>query len=319
MGRFVISGGAGFIGSHLCDRLIGEGHEVLVLDNFITGRRANVAHLRAHPRFRLVEQDVSGPFAVDGAVDFVLHMASPASPPDFKRLPFETIRAGSFATHNLLDLAVEKKARFLLASTSEVYGDPPPEQHPQTEDYWGNVNPIGERSVYDEAKRYAEMLTMAYRRERGLDTRIVRIFNTYGPRMKPDDGRVVTNFIRQSLHGDALTLYGDGNQTRSFSYVTDTVDGIFRLLISNEPGPINIGNPVEFTVRELAERVTAMIPGAGPIITVELPFQDDPKQRRPDITRARTLLGWEPKVALDEGLQMTIDAVRTELEYTRRS
>ena len=313
MGRIVISGGAGFIGSHLCDRLLVEGHELLVLDNFLTGRRSNIAHLIGHPGFLLGEQDVSEPFAVDGPVDYVLHLASPASPPDFKRLPFETIRAGSFATHRMLDLAIEKKARFLLASTSEVYGDPPPEQHPQNEDYWGNVNPIGERSVYDEAKRYAEMITMAYRRERGLDTRIVRIFNTYGPRMKPDDGRVVTNFIRQSLHGEPLTLYGDGNQTRSFSYVTDTVDGILRLLMSNEPGPINIGNPVEFTVRELAERVTAMIPGAGPIITVEMPFQDDPKQRKPDITRARTLLGWEPKVPLEEGLRLTIDAVRTEL------
>ncbi len=313
MGRIVISGGAGFIGSHLCDRLLGEGHGLFVLDNFLTGRRSNIAHLIGHPGFLLGEQDVSEPFAVDGPVDYVLHLASPASPPDFKRLPFETIRAGSFATHRMLDLAIEKKARFLLASTSEVYGDPPPEQHPQNEDYWGNVNPIGERSVYDEAKRYAEMITMAYRRERGLDTRIVRIFNTYGPRMKPDDGRVVTNFIRQSLHGEPLTLYGDGNQTRSFSYVTDTVDGILRLLMSNEPGPINIGNPVEFTVRELAERVTAMIPGAGPIITVEMPFQDDPKQRKPDITRARTLLGWEPKVPLEEGLRLTIDAVRTEL------
>ncbi|PCJ57552.1 MAG: NAD-dependent dehydratase [Candidatus Hydrogenedentota bacterium] len=313
MGRVVISGGAGFLPSHLCDRLLAEGHEVVALDNFITGRRENVAHLMENPGFTLVEQDVSEPFTVDGEADYVMHMASPASPPDFKTIPFETLKAGSYGSHNMLEIARQKGARFFLASTSEVYGDPPPEHHPQVEEYWGNVNPNGPRSVYDEAKRYAEAVTMAYHREYDLEVRIVRIFNTYGPRMRPDDGRVVTNFITQALNNESLTLYGDGSQTRSFTYVSETADGIYRLLMSDESTPVNIGNPNECTMRELAENVIKLTGAESTIVCVEQPFSDDPKQRRPDISKAKRVLDWEPTIPLSEGLQKTIDYVRKEI------
>lgn len=310
MGRAVVSGGAGFLPSHICELLLDAGHEVLALDNLVTGQERNVAHLLDRPDFRFVEQDVSEPFTLDGPADYVLHLASPASPPDFKRIPFETMRAGSFASHIMLEHAREKGARYLLASTSEIYGDPPAEHHPQVESYFGNVNSVGERSVYDEAKRYAEMVTTAYHREFGLDTRIVRIFNTYGPRMKHDDGRVVTNFVAQALRGEPLTLHGDGSQTRSFCYVTDTAAGIFKLLMSDETGPVNIGNPVEFTVRELAEIVIELTGSESELTTIPMPFVDDPKQRRPDISKAKSVLGWEPTVELREGLEPTIAYLR---------
>ncbi len=312
MSRALITGGAGFLGSHFCDRLLAEGIDLVIADNLVTGRRANVAHLARDRRFEFMEQDVSEPFDVAGPLDYVLHLASPASPPDFKRIPFETLRAGSYATHNALEIARKKGARFFLASTSEVYGDPPAAHHPQREDYWGNVNPIGERSVYDEAKRYAEAVTMAYRREFGTETRIVRIFNTYGPRMDPDDGRVVTNFVRQALRGEPLTLYGDGLQTRSFCYVSDNIDGLYRLLMSDETLPVNIGNPIEWTVRELAEKVVELTGSSSELITVEIPFVDDPKQRRPDISKAKRVLGWAPKVSVEDGLRKTIEHMRAE-------
>ena len=313
MGRVVVSGGSGFLGSHLCDLLLAEGFEVVAVDNFISGRRENVAHLMGNPHFMLLDHDASEPFDVSGPIDHVLHLASPASPVDFKRIPFEVLRAGSFATHVMLELARKKGARFLLASTSEIYGDPPPEHHPQREDYWGNVNPVGERSVYDEAKRYAETVTMAYRREYGLDTRIVRIFNTYGPRMRFDDGRVVTNFITQALRGVPITLHGDGTQTRSLCYVSDLIDGIYRLLLSQETEPVNLGNPVEHTMRRLAEIIRKMAGSDSPIVSVPHPIEDDPRQRRPDIGKAERALGWEPKVSLEEGLSRTIDHMRREL------
>jgi len=313
MGKVLVSGGSGFLGSHLCDRLIEEGFAVIAVDNFISGRRVNVAHLEGHPRFTLLERDVSETFTVPDNLAYVMHLASPASPVDFTRIPFETLRAGSFGAHTLLALAREKNARFLLASTSEVYGDPPPEHHPQTESYWGNVNPIGLRSVYDEAKRYAETVTMAYHREYGLETRIVRIFNTYGPRMRLDDGRVVTNFIAQSLRGEPITLHGDGSQTRSFCYVSDLIEGIYRLLMSDEVEPVNIGNPAERSIRDLAETIVQMVGNGNPIRTVPQPFADDPKQRRPDIRKAGRVLGWEPKVTLEEGLGRTIEFIRREL------
>jgi len=313
MSKVVISGGAGFLPSHLCDRFLAEGYEVVAVDNFITGRRQNVAHLSENTAFSLIEHDVIEPFNLDGDVDFVMHMASPASPPDFKTIPFETMKAGSYGTHNMLEFARQKEARFFVASTSEVYGDPPPEQHPQREEYWGNVNPNGTRSVYDEAKRYAEAVTMAYHREFDLETRIVRIFNTYGPRMRNDDGRVITNFVIQALTGTPITLYGDGNQTRSFSYVSDTADGIYKLLLSDESDPVNIGNPKEFTMRELADLVIEFTGSSSEIICVPQPFADDPKQRKPDISKAKRVLGWEPKTPLEEGLQKTIEHVKSEM------
>lgn len=313
MERVVISGGAGFLGSHLCERMLEDGLAVVVFDNFITGRRKNIEHLFGHPHFTFVEQDVSVACDVEGSVDYVMHLASPASPADFKRIPFETLRAGSFATHIMLDLARRKGARFFLASTSEVYGDPPPEHHPQVETYFGNVNPNGPRSVYDEAKRYAEAVTMAYHRQYDLDTRIVRIFNTYGPRMRPDDGRVVTNLVSQALRGEPLTLYGDGLQTRSFCYVLDLIDGFCRLLRSEETTAVNIGNPGEFTIRELAELVIELTGSQSKIISVPLPFVDDPKQRRPDISKAKRILDWEPRISLHEGLAKTIEYLRSEL------
>ena len=310
MERVVISGGAGFLGSHLCDRMLADGLAVVVFDDFITGRRKNIEHLLGNPNFTFVEQDVSVACDVEGPVDYIMHLASPASPNDFKRIPFETLRAGSFATHVMLDLTRRKGARFFLASTSEIYGDPPPEHHPQVETYFGNVNPNGPRSVYDEAKRYAEAVTMAYHRQYDLDTRIVRIFNTYGPRMRPDDGRVVTNLVSQALRGEPLTLYGDGSQTRSFCYVLDLIDGFCRLLRSEETTPVNIGNPTEFTIRELAGLVIELTGSKSKIITVPLSFADDPKQRCPDISKAKRLLDWEPRIPLREGLAKTIDYLR---------
>ena len=313
MPRVLVSGGAGFLGSHLCDRLLTEDWEVVAVDNLITGRLRNIEHLLKHPRFQFQERDVTQPFVCNEPLDYVMHLASPASPPDFKTLPLETLRAGSFGTHQMLDLAHAHGARFFLASTSEIYGDPPPEQHPQKEGYWGHVSCNGLRSVYDEAKRYAEAATMAYHRVYTLDTRIVRIFNTYGPRMRPDDGRVVTNFACQALQGRPLTLYGDGNQTRSFCYVSDLVEGFYRLLISDETGPVNLGTPDEFTVREVAEMILELTGSTSRIIRVPQPFPDDPRRRKPDITKARQVLRWEPKVELRDGLRRTIESLQCEL------
>ena len=309
--RLVITGAAGFLGSHLAERFLVEGHEVVGVDNFVTGSRDNAAHLDTYDGFRLIEHDISEPLFVDGEVDGVLHFASPASPVDYLELPIQTLKVGSLGTHNALGLAKAKGARFLLASTSEVYGDP--QVHPQPESYWGHVNPIGYRGCYDEAKRFAEAITMAYHRHHGLDTRILRIFNTYGPRMRPGDGRVVSNFIVQALRGDPLTIYGDGSQTRSFCFVEDEVDGIFRLFHSDRPEPVNIGNPNEFTIRELADVVLEETGSSSEIVSMPLPA-DDPKVRRPDITIARELLGWEPKVQLREGVRRTIPYFREELE-----
>ncbi len=309
--RVLITGGAGFLGSHLCDRFLADGHEVVAVDNFLTGSPANIEHLRANSSFTLLRQDVSTGLQVEGPLDGVLHLASPASPVDYLELPIETLLVGSSGTRNALELARARNARFLLASTSEVYGDP--EVHPQREEYWGHVKPIGPRSVYDEAKRFAEAITSAYRRHFGLATRIVRIFNTYGPRMRPSDGRVVSNFIVQALRGEPLTVYGDGSQTRSFCYVSDEIEGIYRLFHSDEPGPVNIGNPGEFTVLELARKVIALVGSGSQIEFRPLP-QDDPRQRQPDTTRARDRLGWEPTVALDEGLERTIPAFRELVE-----
>jgi len=301
--RVLITGAAGFLGSHLCDRFIADGHEVIAMDSFITGIPDNLAHLMGHPRFRFIKHDVTEFVYVEGPLDGVLHFASPASPVDYLELPIQTLKVGSLGTHKTLGLAKAKNARYLLASTSEVYGDP--EVHPQPESYWGNVNPIGPRGVYDEAKRFAEALVMAYHRYHGLDTRIVRIFNTYGPRMRPNDGRVVSNFIVQALRGEPITVYGDGAQTRSFCYVEDEVEGIYRLFHSDEVNPVNIGNPDEFTILELANRIIALTGSSSQIEFRPLPT-DDPKVRRPDITRARTVLGWEPRVSLEEGLKRTI-------------
>ncbi|MEO5824285.1 MAG: UDP-glucuronic acid decarboxylase family protein [Gemmatimonadales bacterium] len=305
--RVVITGGAGFLGSHLTDRFLADGHQVVGVDNFITGSADNVAHLVGRDDYEFIEQDVTIPFDVDGDVDGVLHFASPASPIDYLELPLETLKVGSYGTHNSLELARAKSARFFLASTSEVYGDP--EVHPQPETYWGHVNSVGPRSVYDEAKRYAEAVTMAYRRTCGVDTRIVRIFNTYGPRMRPNDGRVVSNFIVQALRGEPMTVYGSGLQTRSFCYVSDLIEGIYRLFHSDRDEPTNIGNPVEFTMLELAEAVIKVVGGNSSVEFRPLPI-DDPKQRQPDITIARATLGWEPLVPLAEGLVRTTEYFR---------
>jgi dTDP-glucose 4,6-dehydratase len=302
--RAVVTGGAGFLGSHLCNFLIEKGWDVLCLDNLVTGADSNISHLLSNPRFRFSQQDVSKYIDVDGAVDAVLHFASPASPPDYLKFPIQTLKVGALGTHNALGLAMAKKARFLQASTSECYGDP--EVSPQPESYWGHVNPIGPRGVYDEAKRFAEAITMAYHRYHGVDTRIVRIFNTYGPRMRLNDGRALPNFLYQALVGEPITVYGDGKQTRSFCYVTDLIDGIYRLLESNEHEPVNIGNPAEITILEFAERVRALVGTTVPIVHRPLP-QDDPKQRCPDITKARRILKWEPKVNLEQGLGITYD------------
>jgi dTDP-glucose 4,6-dehydratase len=301
--RVLITGAAGFLGSHLVDRFLAEGHHVIGMDNFITGSPDNIAHLATNPAFGFVKQDVTDYISVDGPLEGVLHFASPASPVDYLELPIQTMKVGSLGTHKTLGLAKAKGARYLLASTSEVYGDPL--VHPQPESYWGNVNPVGPRGVYDEAKRFAEALTMAYHRFHGVDTRIVRIFNTYGPAMRPADGRVVSNFIVQALRGDPLTVYGDGSQTRSFCYVSDEVDGIYRLFNSDRVEPTNIGNPNEFTVRELAELVLEQTGSRSRIESRPLPV-DDPKVRKPDISIARATLGWEPKVSLREGLERTI-------------
>ncbi len=311
MARAVITGGAGFLGSHLSDRLLAEGYEVAAVDNLVTGSLDNIAHLRGHAGFEYIEQDVTQPYPVPGPVDIVFHFASPASPVDYLELPLETLLVGSIGTHHTLELAREKGARFLMASTSEVYGDPT--VHPQPEEYFGNVNPNGTRSVYDEAKRYAEAVTFAYRRKFGMDCKIVRIFNTYGPRMRINDGRVVPAFISQALRGEPLTVFGDGKQTRSFCYVTDLIDGIYRLSISDQSGPINVGNPIERTMLQFAEETLKAIGSGSPITYVPLPTADDPKQRRPDITKARTLLGWEPRVPLEEGLKDTIAYFKTKL------
>lgn len=310
--RILITGAAGFLGSHLTDRFLADGYHVIGMDNLITGSLENIAHLEDEPRFEFVRHDVTQFIDVKGDLDGVLHFASPASPVDYLELPIQTLKVGSLGTHNALGLSLAKGARFLLASTSEVYGDPL--VHPQPETYWGNVNPIGPRGVYDEAKRFAEALTSAYHRFHGVDTRIVRIFNTYGPRMRPGDGRVVSNFIVQALLGQGLTVYGDGSQSRSFCYVSDEVEGIFRLFNSNGHYPVNIGNPDEYTIGQLAERIQAVVdPDAG-VKYLPLPT-DDPKVRKPDITRARTILGWEPLVPLDEGLANTIAYFRALHEH----
>ena len=310
--RAVVTGGAGFLGSHLCDLLIERSWEVLCLDNLVTGSDSNVSHLLSHPRFRFVRQDVTRYIEVPGPVDAVLHFASPASPPDYLRLPIQTLKVGALGTHNALGLAHAKKAKLLLASTSECYGDP--EVSPQPETYWGRVNPIGPRGVYDEAKRFAEALTMAYHRSHGVNTRIVRIFNTYGPRMRLNDGRALPNFLYQALSGEPITVYGDGKQTRSFCYVSDLLDGIYRLLESEEHEPVNIGNPQEITILEFAERVRALVGASSPIVFRPLP-QDDPKQRCPDIGKARRLLHWDPKVNLEEGLNLTYEYFRQKVAH----
>lgn len=305
--RTLVTGGAGFLGSHLCERLLDEGHRVVCLDNFLTGHRRNIAHLLEEPDFELVEHDISKPYFSDQKIDNILHFASPASPIDYLELPIQTLKVGSLGTHNTLGLALHHGARFVLASTSEVYGDPL--VHPQPETYWGNVNPVGPRGVYDEAKRFAEAMVMAYRRYHDMDTRIVRIFNTYGPRMRRKDGRVVPNFMQQALLGEPLTVYGDGSQTRSFCFVTDLVDGIFRLLMSEETDPVNIGNPREMTILQFAREIQRISGTDSELGFLDLPV-DDPKTRQPDITRARTILNWEPKVDLQEGLTKTLDYFR---------
>jgi len=302
-----VTGGAGFLGSHLCEKLLAHGHRVICVDNFITGRKRNVAHLLERDDFHLLEHDVTLPFTLEGPVDYVLHFASPASPIDYLELPIQTLKVGSLGTHVTLGLAKAKGARYLLASTSEVYGDPL--IHPQPESYWGNVNPVGPRGVYDEAKRFAEAMVMAYHRVHGLDTRIVRIFNTYGPRMRPRDGRVVPAFMQQALQGAPLTVFGDGQQTRSFCYVDDLIEGIYRLLTSDYEQPVNIGNPHEMTILEFARRILKLTGSTSEIVHRPLPV-DDPKTRQPDITVARRELGWEPRVDLDQGLARTLDYFR---------
>ncbi len=301
--RILITGGAGFLGSHLCDRFLSEGHQVVVMDNLITGSTANIEHLAGNEGFRFIKQDVTEFLYVEGKLDAILHFASPASPIDYLDLPIQTLKVGALGTHKTLGLAREKRALYLLASTSEVYGDPL--EHPQREDYWGNVNPIGPRGVYDEAKRFAEAMTMAYHRYHGLDTRIARIFNTYGPRMRLEDGRVVPNFIAQALRHEPLTVFGDGQQTRSFCYVSDLIEGIYRLLFSDEVDPVNVGNPQEMSIAEFASLVNEITRNPSGIVHEPLP-EDDPKVRRPDISRAREILGWEPKVPLEDGLRETI-------------
>ncbi len=305
--RVFISGAAGFLGSHLSDRFLADGHSVVGLDNFVTGHPDNIAHLIDNPRFEFVRHDISTFTYVPGPLDGVLHFASPASPVDYLELPIQTLKVGSLGTHNALGLAKAKRARFFVASTSEVYGDPL--VHPQPESYWGNVNPVGPRGVYDEAKRFAEAMTMAYHRYHGLDTRIVRIFNTYGPRMRPRDGRVVSNFIVQALNDEPLTIYGDGSQTRSFCYVSDEIEGIYRLFMNGDSEPTNIGNPDEYTVKQLAELVLELTGSRAPVVHEPLPV-DDPKVRKPDITRARAMLGWQPSIPVREGLARTIEFFR---------
>jgi dTDP-glucose 4,6-dehydratase len=302
--RIVIAGAAGFIGSHLCDRLLADGHSVVALDNLLTGKAENLAHLRDEPRLSFRRQDVTEPFTVEGPVDAVANLASPASPKDYLEHPIETLDVGSIGTRRLLELALAKRARFLLTSTSECYGDPL--VHPQVETYWGNVNPVGPRSCYDESKRFAEALTMAYHRKHGVRTNIARIFNTYGPRMQLDDGRVVPAFVDQALRGEPMTVFGDGSQTRSFCYVADLVDGLCRLMMSDERYPVNLGNPHEMTILAFAEHIRRLTGASSPIRFEPLP-EDDPKLRRPDISKAQAVLGWTPRVPLDEGLRLTVE------------
>ena len=314
--RAVVTGGAGFLGSHLCDYLLDRGWEVLAIDNLVTGTPANLRHLAGNSRFAILQHDVTKFIDVPGPVDYVLHFASPASPVDYLKLPIQTLKVGSLGTHNALGLALAKKAKYFLASTSECYGDP--HVSPQPETYWGNVNTVGPRGVYDEAKRFSEAMVMAYHRAKGLDTHIVRIFNTYGPKMRLNDGRALPNFLYQALVGEPITVYGDGKQTRSFCYVSDLLEGIYRLLESNEHEPVNIGNPQEITILEFAERVRALVGATAPIVFHPLP-QDDPKQRCPDIAKARRILQWEPKINLEEGLRITYDYFKQKLETPSRS
>lgn len=309
--RILITGGAGFIGSHLCDRLLADGHDVIAMDNLITGSTDNIAHLAGNRRFKFIFHDVTDYIYVPGPLDAIMHLASPASPVDFARIPIQILKVGSLGTHNTLGLALAKGARYLIASTSEVYGDPL--IHPQPESYWGNVNPIGIRGVYDEAKRFAEAITMAYHRIHGVDTRIIRIFNTYGPRMRLNDGRVVPNFIGQALRGEPLTVYGDGSQTRSFCYVADLVEGMIRLLFSGETDPVNVGNPSELTILQFAEMINALTGNRAGVTFKPLP-QDDPRVRRPDITRARAILDWSPQVPVEVGLARTIEYFRANMQ-----
>lgn len=314
--RSVVTGGAGFLGSHLCDALLARGDEVVCLDNLITGNADNIAHLAANPKFRFIRHDVTEYISLDGPVDNVLHFASPASPIDYLKLPIQTLKVGSLGTHKALGLAKAKGARFLLASTSEVYGDP--QVHPQPESYWGHVNPIGYRGVYDEAKRFAEAMTMAYHRVHGVETRIVRIFNSFGPRMRLHDGRALPNFLCQALKGEDITVFGDGSQTRSFTYMADTVAGIIKLLESSEHDPVNIGNPQELSILEFGKLIIEMTGSRSKLVQLPFPpeFKDDPKVRQPDITRARRLLGWEPKHTIREGLVPTIEYFRKRLDIT---
>ena len=314
--RTLITGGAGFIGSHLCDLFLQEGHEVICMDNFITGNPENIGHLIGNPRFHLIRHDVSTFVYVPGDLDYILHFASPASPADYLKLPIQTLKVGALGTHNLLGLAKAKEARFLLASTSEVYGDPL--VHPQDEEYWGNVNPVGLRGVYDEAKRFAEAITMAYHRYHALETRICRIFNTYGPRMRLNDGRALPAFMTQALRGDPITVFGDGSQTRSFCYVDDLVSGIHKLLVSPVAEPVNLGNPDEISIRDFAYEVRAITGSSSEVIFRPLP-EDDPKVRRPDISKAYRLLGWEPKVARQEGLRRTLSYFEASVEMAGRA
>ena len=310
MPRTLVTGGAGFLGSHLCDYLLNKGHQVICMDNLITGSLANIKHIR-NDRFTFIEHNVTKFIDINGPLDYILHFASPASPIDYLEFPIPTLKVGSLGTHNALGLAKKKKSIFLIASTSEVYGDPL--VHPQSEDYWGNVNPIGPRGVYDEAKRFAEAITMAYHRYHNIDTKIVRIFNTYGPRMRLNDGRAIPNFLKQALTGKALTAYGDGSQTRSFCYVSDLIEGIYRLLMSNINDPTNIGNPIEMTIQQMAEKILQATGSHSNISYRPLP-DDDPKVRQPNIEKAVKYLGWEPQVKLDEGLKTTIEYFKSQLE-----
>ncbi len=310
MPRSLVTGGAGFLGSHLCEYLLGKGHQVIAMDNLLTGSIANIEHLQSEA-FKFIKHDVTEYIYLAGPIDFVFHFASPASPLDYLQLPIQTLKVGALGTHKALGLAMAKNARFLLASTSEVYGDPL--VHPQPEEYWGNVNPVGPRWVYDEAKRFGEALTMAYHRYKEVDTKIVRIFNTYGPRMRPNDGRAIPAFVPQALRNQPITIFGDGSQTRSFCYVSDLIEGIYRLMMSDQHEPVNIGNPHEMTIREMAEAIIRLTGSSSPLVTKPLPV-DDPKVRQPDITLARRLLGWEPKVDLEEGLTRTIAWFREVLD-----